>query len=85
MSGFCFGISDYKVLYSEYEQLVDAFSWSLSDIKELSYRERKHWVERYLYKLELEYQRQHRQNNQAQTIIGQAIGGIPTFGGVPLR
>lgn len=65
--------------------MVDGFGWSLSDIKELPFRERKHWVERYLYKLEQEYQRQHRQNNQAQTIIGQAIGGMTTFGGVPLR
>jgi len=51
----------------------------------LSYRERKHWVNRYLYKLEMEYQKQHRQNNQAQTVMGQAIGGMPTFGGIPLR
>lgn len=85
MSGSCFRNSDYQLAYSEYEQLVDAYGWQLPDIKKLSIRERRHWVNRYLYKLEQEYQKQHRANNTAQTVIGSAIGGGITFRGMGIR
>lgn len=81
----CFANSDYLVTYSEYEQLVDAYKWSLSEIRKLTFRERKHWLDRYIYKLEQEYQKQHRQNNSTQTVIGSAMGGGVTFGGMAFR
>lgn len=81
----CFRNSDYELAYQEYEQLVDGYGWSLFEMKKMTIRERRHWVNRYLHKLEQEYQRQHRANNSAQTIIGNAMGGAVTFGGHRLR
>ncbi|WPH58267.1 hypothetical protein SEA_LUCKYSOCKE_91 [Streptomyces phage LuckySocke] len=51
----------------------------------MTIRERRHWVNRYLYQLEQQYQRQHQQNNSAQTIIGNAMGGAVSFMGRSLR
>jgi hypothetical protein len=72
-------------LYAEYEQLVDGYSWNLSELRKLTIRERKHWLKRYLYKLEKEYQRQHTLNNSTKTVMGSAMGGGVTFGGMAFR
>jgi hypothetical protein len=84
MWAFCFGIFNYESLYKEYEQLVDAYHWAPSEIRKLSYRERKHWVKRYLFKLEQEYEKMHQANNSAQ-VITRTVGQGVTFGGVPYR
>lgn len=65
--------------------MVDAYSWALSDIRDLTYRERKHWLDRYLYKLELALDRKHRQDNSTQTTIGSVLGGGVSFSGMPFR
>jgi hypothetical protein len=80
----CFGNFNYEDLYREYEQLVDAYNWSLYECRMISYRERKHWVARYLFKLEQEYERVHQSNNQNQTIM-RSVGQGVTFGGIPFR
>jgi len=33
-------------MYGEMEALVDFFGWKLSEVKRLSFRERKHWYRR---------------------------------------
>ncbi|APC46397.1 hypothetical protein HWB05_gp135 [Streptomyces phage BRock] len=59
--------------------MVDGYpGWSLAEIKKLTYRERQHWLDRYLYKLEQELQRRHRQNNSPQVRVG-SIGQGVTF------
>lgn len=80
----CFENSNYYDLYKEYEQLVDAYRWSITEIRQLSYRERKHWVERYLHKLELEYDRMHQANNTNQTVV-RSVGQEVTFNGMRYR
>jgi hypothetical protein len=80
----CFENCNYYDLYNEYEQLVDAFGWPVSECRKLSYRERKHWIKRILYKLELDYERMHLANNSNQTVT-RSVGQGVTFGGVPYR
>lgn len=80
----CFGNFNYLDLYKEYEQLVDGYSWSIFESRKLTYRERKHWVARYLFKLEQDYERMHQLNNQNQTIT-RSVGQGVTFGGIPYR
>jgi hypothetical protein len=80
----CFANSSYAILYKEYEQLNDAFQWSPSESRKLTYRERKHWVKRYLFKLEQEYDRMHQANNSNQ-VITRSVGQGVTFGGVPYK
>lgn len=80
----CFVNSDYGNLYKEYEQLVDAFHWPLSESRQLTYRERKHWIKRYIYKLELEYDKMHQANNSNQ-VVTRSVGQGVTFGGMPYR
>lgn len=84
MWAFYFGNSDYQNLYKDYEQLVEAFQWPISESRKLTYRERKHWVSRYVYKLEQEYERVHQLNNSTQ-VTTRAVGQGVTFGGVPYR
>lgn len=80
----CFVNSDYNNLYKEYEQLTDAFHWPVSESRQLTYRERKHWIKRYVYKLEQEYERMHQLNNSTQ-VITRSVGEGVTFGGTPYR
>jgi hypothetical protein len=84
MWAFCFGNSNYESLYKEYEQLQEGFNWSIFDSRKLTYRERKHWVKRYLYKLEQQYEQMHQANNSTQ-VITRPVGAGVTFGGVPMR
>jgi hypothetical protein len=76
--------SDYQNLYKEYEQLTDAFHWPVSESRRLTYRERKHWIKRYVYKLEQEYERMHQANNTNQ-VITRSVGQDVAFGGMPYR
>lgn len=80
----CFGNSDYSDLYRDYEQLVDAYHWSIPDIRKLSYRERRHWVRRYVHKLEKEYDRMHQLNNMNQTTV-RSVGQDVAFSGIPYK
>lgn len=80
----CFANSNYNSLYTEYEQLQEGFGWSIFDSRKLSYRERKHWVARYLHKLEKEYERLHQLNNSNQVITKEVGSGV-TFGGVRFK
>jgi len=80
----CFANSNYSDLYKEYEQLVDAFGWPVSESRILTYRERKHWINRYVFKLEKEYERIHQQNNSNQVHVNTMGSGV-TFGGKPFR
>ena len=81
---FCFGNSNYKSLYQDYEQLVEAFQWPITESRKLTYRERKHWVKRYLFKLEQEYERMHQLNNSNQTVI-RSVGEGVSFNGMRYR
>jgi lysyl-tRNA synthetase class II len=81
---FYFANFNYNHLYKEYEQLTDAFHWPLSESRKLTYRERKHWIKRYVYKLEQEYERMHQLNNSAQ-VITRSVGQDVTFSGMPYK
>lgn len=84
MWAFCFGNSNYQALYKDYEQLVEAFDWSVSESQKLTYRERRHWVSRYVHKLQQEYEQMHQLNNSTQVTV-RSVGQGVTFGGMPYR
>jgi hypothetical protein len=80
----CFANSDYKALYKEYEQLADFLHWPISELRHLTYRERQHWVKRYIFKLEQDYDRMHQANNSTQVMM-RSVGQEVTFGGIPYK